>query len=560
MRAAATRIGTMAILAILVSAASLPGSAVAQTGEQDRLAGLKQVVWSPAAAARYAAGRATAVPPRVWDHPRSVVAVGISPDGRFAVTGSWESAKVWNLRTGEQVHEWKHRFPAYVTAVAFSPDGTLALTGAADGSARLWAVEEGAMLQQWSHWKDVEDLGFSQDGSLAVTVAADRTAKVWSVASGELLREMTHPDTVRAVAFTPDGARIVTGCMDRVARLWDVQSGRLLREWPQGGPVVAVAVSRNGRLALTGNGDGTARLLDLAGGTELAQLKHEKFVYATAFSRDGSLALTASADGTARLWDVAKRETIRSFQHEALVTRALFSPDESLILTASTDKSVRLWDARSGKQLERWAHENSVHAIAFSADGRLVLTGSNDRKARLFDAARHFQPAATLEWLRQRAGTLLDFNLRQAGVADQASLPAWRRNQIAEYAFFSAFGSPIVRGTSYDAASQRMSVEIGSDSPVATQIRYRLTMQDPVTPDRNQAVAAALQAGQAALAFAWDGASLQLAGGMAEAGGTQIPLTIDATTATSPSGRFPVLPTGAAATRRGDVLPASGPR
>ena len=547
-----------AVLFIAAGFAAYAFSAHAQTGEQERLSTLKQIVWSVPAAARYVAGRAGAVPSRVWDHPRSVVAVGLSPDGRFAVTGTWESARVWNLRTGEQVHEWKHRFPAYVTAVAFSPDGTMALTGAADGSAKLWAVDEGTMLQQWSHWKDVEDLGFSADGTMAVTVGADRSAKVWSVASGDLVQEMKHPDTVRAVAFTPDGSRILTGCMDRIARLWEVQNGRLLREWPQGGPTVAVAISTDGRLALTGNGDGSARLLDLVGGAELAQFKHEKFVYSTAFSRDGTLALTASADGTAKLWDVTRRTTIRSFQHDALVTRAIFSPDESLILTASTDKTARLWDARSGKQLERWTHDNSVHAIAFSADGRLVLTGSNDRKARLFDVAPHFGPTATLQWLRQRAKTLLDFNLRQTGLSDQSALPAWRLNQIAEYAFFSAFGSPVIRATAYDPTTQRMSVEIGSDSPVAPNLRYRLITQSAIGPEQSQTMATALQAGQPVIAFAWDGTSLQAVAGTITTGDASTPLTLDPASTGSATARFTVLPARTADRERSDIRPASG--
>lgn len=59
-----------------------------------------------------------------------------SPDGRYVVTGSWDSAaRITEIENGRVVYEIKHNSPVH--AAAFSPDGRYVVTGSFDGVATI---------------------------------------------------------------------------------------------------------------------------------------------------------------------------------------------------------------------------------------------------------------------------------------------------------------------------------------------------------------------------------------------------------------------------------------
>src|SRR5437879_50168 len=76
-------------------------------------------------------------------HELAVVAVSVSPDSNYVVTGSRDkSAKLWELSTGREVRSFLgHDFT--VTSVDISSDGKYLLTGSNDETVRLWEMETG---------------------------------------------------------------------------------------------------------------------------------------------------------------------------------------------------------------------------------------------------------------------------------------------------------------------------------------------------------------------------------------------------------------------------------
>src|SRR5262249_31773585 len=86
-----------------------------------------------------------------FPHAGWVLAVGLRPDGRTALTGSSDgTARFWDTATGKP--RWKPlRHPDPVWAVAWSPDGKLVLTGCGPldprpGEARMWDARTGRLL------------------------------------------------------------------------------------------------------------------------------------------------------------------------------------------------------------------------------------------------------------------------------------------------------------------------------------------------------------------------------------------------------------------------------
>ena len=103
--------------------------------------------------------------------------VQITPDGRFAVSGSDDkTVKVWDLEAGTCVGTLEgHQDIVY--SVAISPDGTLiASTGFMDNTVRLWDWKSGACLQVIKHEGTFAPISvaFSPDGSRLVVGTARR--------------------------------------------------------------------------------------------------------------------------------------------------------------------------------------------------------------------------------------------------------------------------------------------------------------------------------------------------------------------------------------------------
>lgn len=212
----------------------------------------------------------------VWmeDPPAWVSSVAFSPDGKKALSGSYNNnLTLREVATGRVLSSWKgHRF--WVTSVAFSPDGRRVLSSSYDGTIRLWDAVTGSTLSSWEgHRCWVYSLGFSSDGAKAVTGSRDNALKVWSIAGG--LRtgsgsELSSPDDsprreINSLAIAGDGLKTLGGGWDGTLRLRDASTGKDISVWP-GHPswISAVAIAPDGSAALSAGADRSIRLWKLS--------------------------------------------------------------------------------------------------------------------------------------------------------------------------------------------------------------------------------------------------------------------------------------------------------
>ncbi|MBI2567835.1 MAG: hypothetical protein HYV63_12460 [Candidatus Schekmanbacteria bacterium] len=73
-------------------------------------------------------------------HTDRVWLVALSPDGRLALSGSWDkTVKLWEVDTGRNIRTFE-RHTAGVQPVALSSDPTLALSGDAAGKLIVWRL------------------------------------------------------------------------------------------------------------------------------------------------------------------------------------------------------------------------------------------------------------------------------------------------------------------------------------------------------------------------------------------------------------------------------------
>ncbi len=238
----------------------------------------------------------------------TIASADISPDGKLLVTGSWDqSAKIWNIESGQAIRKLEGIHQGYVNSVEFSPDGQWVLTGSDDGTARLWNTATGAASEVVfrGHESRIRQAKFSHDGQRVLTAANDKTARIWDAQTGDSQLTLSgHAWGVLCGEFSSDGSRVITGSEDSTAIIWDANTGEsLLRLAGHTDAITSVALSPDGSRALTGSEDNTAKLWDARTGKEILTLVgHAKELTSVSFSPDSRFALTSSRDGATILW------------------------------------------------------------------------------------------------------------------------------------------------------------------------------------------------------------------------------------------------------------------
>jgi hypothetical protein len=80
-------------------------------------------------------------------HTSFVMAISITPDSKWAISGSDDkNCILWELTTGEALRTLKGHL-ASVNAVSITPDGRLAISGSSDNTCILWDMTTGETLQ-----------------------------------------------------------------------------------------------------------------------------------------------------------------------------------------------------------------------------------------------------------------------------------------------------------------------------------------------------------------------------------------------------------------------------
>ena len=297
-------------------------------------------------------------------HKKTVYSVAFSPDGTKLASGSSDNTiKLWDVKTGNEKgtltgHGMKMRMDVLVGtvySVEFSPDGKMLASGSEDGTAKLWDVETGKVINNlsWLEKKILQEkmiverykashysVAFSSDGKMLASGLADYTIKLWDVKTGNVINTLTgHTDRVTSVAFNPYGKMLASGSWDNSIKLWDVKTGTITR-------------------TLTG---------------------HKNTVDSVAFSPDGKMLASGSADSTIKLWDVKtgnKIHTLKCYTFMDWVTSVAFSPDGTILASAAKD-TIKLWNVKTGKEIHTLiVYKDFVNSVAFSPDGIMLAAGT----------------------------------------------------------------------------------------------------------------------------------------------------------------------------------------
>ncbi len=323
-------------------------------------------------------------------HSGGVIAVAVTPDGRFAISASWDrTLKVWELQHGKALLSLSgHR--GGVTAVAVTPDSELAISASWDKTLKVWQLASGHELRTLrGHRSFVAAVAVTPDGQHVVSASWDHTLKVWLLATGQELRTLYgHHSTVTAVAITPDGQHIVSASEDKTLKVWQLSTGKELCTLSGHTRIVtAVAVTPDSKRIISASEDRTLKIWQLSTGQELFSLHgHVSKVRAIAVTADGQRVISASNDRTLKVWQLFADQELFSLRgHEYPVRGVAITPDGNYAISASEDWTLKMWQLSTGQELfSLHSHDLGITAVAVTPDGQHAISASFDKTLKVW--------------------------------------------------------------------------------------------------------------------------------------------------------------------------------
>jgi len=335
-----------------------------------------------------------------------------SPDGDTFALESPEgpgAVDVRDARTGRSVRTFDGHDGA-ITAVAFNHDGTLLATTGDDGATRVWDPRTGTDLHTLQSLGESAARGpsFSADGSLlAAAWPGENVVQVLDLATGHVVREIHSVPEPNSTSFDPSGRRIAVSS--------NAQSAAVVVDVVTGGDVFTleghehtledVAWSPDGNSIATAGVDGSARVFDARTGRQrFALYGHRSHLADVDWSPDATHLITASDDGTAKVWfligDNARNNITLSAQDTRNgISGVAYSPDGSQVLTGSKDRTAStVWDVSLTGDAEV-ANLPAVMlfypSVTFTRDGQHLLSTGATGTVNLWDA-QDYTATATL--------------------------------------------------------------------------------------------------------------------------------------------------------------------
>jgi WD40 repeat protein len=281
-------------------------------------------------------------------HENFVYGVAFSPDGKYAVTGSFDrTIRVWESATGKLVREFggNNGHQRKVLSVAVSPQGTLLASSGEDNRVLLWDFPSGTPIHTYDQGQQANAVAITLDGKRLAGAGKDGIITIWDTATNkELFQLKGHQGPVNSVSFNPAGQYLVSSGEDETVRLWNAQNGQAL----------AVFHAHAGKKSMVRFSPG-----------------------------NNNLFFSAGEEGSLQYWNLPPNKSRAISQPHADEVQALaLSPNYQYIVSGGKDKVVRVSNYSNGQTFRSLAGAPApISAVAMAPNNRLIAAGTEGAAA-----------------------------------------------------------------------------------------------------------------------------------------------------------------------------------
>ncbi|TFK58790.1 WD40 repeat-like protein [Pluteus cervinus] len=359
-----------------------------------------------------------------------VMNVSFLPNERQVVSHSADTIRIWDVKSGQQVKEWKCSFTC--SSLSTNGEHIVVSVGSTTG---IWNLQSGQELKSWKTDEGgAKSLSFSSDSRHIVSLSHHGIISTWdNVVSPE-----PRPSSVKnynvnlpstCMKSSPDGQYVISALVDKSIYIWDIQTGQPVGQSMKGhtAKIRALTFSADGKHIIS-VADDSIRFWNIKSSQEIKHLRssqaqwltlipdsfsstknlnllqHNTYTLCSSVSPDGKHIVVGSEDATIRIWDVkCPQQPAQLLKgHTQQITSVLYFPDCKHIASASEDQTIRIWRAQTGQQVGQLSihHRSSPTDMSVSPDGRHILSISHlHSKIRLLCVSTLIQPLFPLSAL-----------------------------------------------------------------------------------------------------------------------------------------------------------------
>uniref|UniRef100_A0A915Q2X3 Small-subunit processome Utp12 domain-containing protein n=1 Tax=Setaria digitata TaxID=48799 RepID=A0A915Q2X3_9BILA len=292
-------------------------------------------------------------------HRTDVRCLAVAGNGFGFVSGSAESAIVWNLHSLKISHTLEDEAMTDITASLFVTGDKHIILATKDGNLFLFELATNEMLEvvKKAHDGAIWQLISTPDKRGFISCGNDKKVRYWNY---ELVSEGTRkrlsvnpyrilevPDEALCVAASNDSRFLAVGLLDNTARVHFVDTLKFFVSlYGHSLPVTAIHISHDSKLVATGSADKSVKIWGLDfGDCHKSFHAHDDIVTCVLFSPEEHLLWSAGKDGLIKQWDAVKFERIQVLNLHSAEIRALAqTTNGKCLISASHDKSIRLWE------------------------------------------------------------------------------------------------------------------------------------------------------------------------------------------------------------------------